>query len=1769
MGTVLSGVLLFQAAAPVWAASAGEEALIKEAEIVEIKSDIWETPVIPDAPAGIVGVSRTEIGLNETSGDGTWKFLYDIPDYSNGNSVPFPGDKQQDFDFSTWNTKNWENIKVPGEAVMQGRNILTNNEYYYQREITIPEDFNNNRILVRFDGVYSNARVWINGKYIRTHVGGFTTWDCDITEYAEPGETVTMTVGVADIYADTKGIWNPEGKMLNNPSNATEYAHHNIGGILRDVSLVAIPRDYIARTYVKTEFDDNFYNADLEVTAQLGIVSDNAALRLELLDGEEVVTRGEIIFEKKDGTTADTYGELSMAKRLSLPVEAPKQWDAEHPNLYTLRSTLVVEGEEVQVNQEQIGFREIQYSGRDGTDGNKVYVNGREVKLRGTCRHDVSDDLGRSMTREEAYEEAKAYKNANINFIRTSHYPASEDLLDACDEMGIYVEQETAVCFQGYGSHGSNVYSKYEDYLPQFTEMIERDRNRASILIWSVGNESNYNNIANQSGGNAIQAEKDYLEDIDTTRPCIFSWPNTGEPWELADIYSQHYANVTGGMGSDSKPILHDEYAHISCYNMDELQRDVNVRNFWGESVKKAWENIFTSDGALGGALWGGIDDVFYIPEGTQERWQSHSDGQTAGYGEWGSVLDAYLREKPEAYLTKKAYSPVRVDEDGCSLEAGVLYVPVKNWFDHTNLNEVEMECTTGDGSQRFSISDSIEPHSEGVIAVPGISNTKGYVNLKFYTADGIMVDEYNIQPGTVEYSFTPASENPPEIEETEDAITVKGAEFEVAFSKETGLISRGTYGNEKTELLTGGPYLHVTGTELGSWIPDVSRGIEAENTGNYTVVTMRGNYENGQGAEFRSCISGNGIISTEYTLTTEPAVGWGLQEVGISYDVASNMESVSWKRDGLYSAYPEDHIGRNEGTAFKVRAGAEETPDQYGQEPAWPWKDDMKNYFVYATDNPDNGLVTNDFKTMRENIYYYDVNYGSEDTSPRICVEAEEGDVAARVEVSYQKNYIDDRDERIQYSEGWAAYEDNSDYAGTETYSSVNGASCEFTFTGTGIRYIGSRQNNTGKVKIYIDGAFMEEADTYSDLGNNLKQSLIYSIDNLEKGEHTIRLETSGGNADSIVVDAFEILNNEEEQTLEQAQLIIDHQWYYPNLGWGNYTGNEGRLYGGYAAKATIRLSGKSSSSQDTVLLEYHDILAESEEMVFTGTEGTDYQTDRDESWTQWAYGRTVTYLMDTDNPTVENAGVSFTFTGTGIRFIGAKEENQGIAQIAVDGGAFEEIDLFNESQTGNQAGEILYEKMWEETGTHTITIQRSGRKNPNATAANISLDAFGVIASGEEIPVTGIELDCTETELEVGEERMLTASVQPENATNKTVDFRSDNEEVVDVDGEGLMTAVSEGEAVITAECADGGLTAECRVKVRKKGPSPGEEGVYSLKLAVNMAEKLEQMQTEYQYYTEESWAGVQEALDAARALLETENISTEQADEAFLKLVTVCNLLEDGEQKEGLKAVIEGTRKILTDSEGVEIYTPESVEGVKTALKEAERVFALESADQGTINTAARKLMDAVTSLLVMEADTRLDILIQKAEELLNKKEQYTPASVENLEKALAAAKETAGDPGAAEEEINAAYDFLAEAMAGLVRKANKDELKNALDKAEEILAESVKYVESTISGLEAVKADAQAVYEDEQADADTVGEALKKLIAEILKARLLGDVDLNGSVDTQDAAELLKYNAELKDLTPEQAEAGDVNRDTVSDTGDATVILQFSAEKISEF
>lgn len=352
----------------------------------------------------------------------------------------------------------------------------------------------------------------------------------------------------------------------------------------------------------------------------------------------------------------------------------------------------------------------------------------------------------------------------------------------------------------------------------------------------------------------------------------------------------------------------------------------------------------------------------------------------------------------------------------------------------------------------------------------------------------------------------------------------------------------------------------------------------------------------------------------------------------------------------------------------------------------------------------------------------------------------------------------------------------------------------------------------------------------------------------------------------------------------------------------------------------------------------------------------------------------------------------------------------------------------------------------------------------------------------------------------------------------------------------------------------------------------PDPDEKAdKTSLNHAILMAEEMEKEQEENKCYTAESWEKVAKALEAAREIANNKEADQKTVDEAFLNLITACSTLENAAQKVGLKAAIEGAQAILADTENLSQYTQESVEAVRTALEEAQTVFNNEAADQGTINNATTKLLTAVNSMLLEkeEEDTRLDILIRMAETLLKDKDKYTSSSVEALEKALEAAKGVANKDNATEEEINNAYNALAEAMTSLVRKANKDELKNALDKAADILDNKENYTESSLAGLEEAKNAAQTVYDKEGATQDEIGEALKKLITEILEVRLLGDVNLNGVVDSEDASDVLKYNVELEALSQEQLDAADVNRDKAADSSDAGMILQYAAEKIEKF
>ena len=217
---------------------------------------------------------------------------------------------------------------------------------------------------------------------------------------------------------------------LDEVSYASGYAHHPIGGILRDVTLFAMPENHLYDIYVETDLDSLYKDAELRVKCVYeGSLGADVVFSLIAPDGKEV--------RLPENKRSLKVGE----NEYSFNISDPLKWDAEHPHLYTLKVSLQKDGKVQTVFSRSVGFREVEVS------GDRMLINGRQVKLRGACRHDIHPKLGRPTSAELDSLDVVLFKEANMNFVRTSHYPPTERFLQYCDRYGIYVESESDVCF--------------------------------------------------------------------------------------------------------------------------------------------------------------------------------------------------------------------------------------------------------------------------------------------------------------------------------------------------------------------------------------------------------------------------------------------------------------------------------------------------------------------------------------------------------------------------------------------------------------------------------------------------------------------------------------------------------------------------------------------------------------------------------------------------------------------------------------------------------------------------------------------------------------------------------------------------------------------------------------------------------------------------------------------------------------------------------------------------------------------------------------------------------------------------------------------------------------------------------------------------------------------------------------------------------------------------------------------------------------------------
>ena len=879
-------------------------------------------PRLTPVPAMIVGVDRDVVSL-----DGQWIF----------NQAP----NKDRLD------EKWENITVPGQWLQQGFKVDSKNSGYYRKIFSVPKSWGNMVIKLRCDGIYSQSKIWINDKIAGEHVGGFTAFELDVTDFIKPGDKNRI-----DIEVRTES-------MANILATGTGYAAHDLGGITRKIYLFAIPKVHVSSVQLQSSFDKEYKNAKLKMT--FGVTNnskktaENLQIRFKIKDSLNKMVRATPSVIKLNSIPADS----TISHTEKIDIRRPKKWDCEHPNLHKLFYTVYADGQKLEIGKETFGFRDIEIRDK------KLFINGKAVKLRGICRHEAHPLLGRSLTPQLWEKDAQLLKEANINFVRTSHYPPAEEFIEACDKYGIFVEEEAPFCWASVDWSKPEWKDKRLDdpnvkelIIKETLEMAVRDKNHPSIIMWSLANESKWSEVFENSG-KALKA-------FDPTRPRKFTNPPDNG---FCEIQVWHYPGRGGpGRTEDAnRPVIFSEFCHLNTYNRREIYTDPGLLDYWGKGFNRMWSNMYKSENCLGGSIWAGISDTFYI---TDEQGQT----RIIGYGDWGPI-DGWRRKKPEYWHVKKTYSPIKIPVKKIVLPDKSYKVRIKitNQYDFSNLNELDIEVKASE--KTAILKANIPARGQGYLEIPLklFANTDT-VQLSFIHKKGFLVDSF-VLPVIKNGKKTIAKKQPtvpakasPTITRDANSIMITGDNFQWHFNVKTGLVEKAVI-NSKT-IKVAGPLLTVTPLVASKHQRSVQKievlngemknfeasKIDTIKTKTEAIIQIIGKY--GEDAEgfYTMVFDANGMGKLGYRFAYKKEIN--PRETGVTFTIDRTCDLLSWDRNSQWTAYPKDHIGRGEGFA-KALPDPNQLKLPVNHQPDWPW-------YLDAT-----RAGTNDFRSSKYNINY------------------------------------------------------------------------------------------------------------------------------------------------------------------------------------------------------------------------------------------------------------------------------------------------------------------------------------------------------------------------------------------------------------------------------------------------------------------------------------------------------------------------------------------------------------------------------------------------------------------------------------------------------------------------------------------------------------------------------------------------------------------------------------------------------------------------------
>ena len=601
--------------------------------------------------------------------NGDWKFHW----------VDSPSKAPADFYKADYDVSSWGTIKVPANWELNGYGtpiyVNVDNEFRpneppfaptvdnpvgcYVTEFDIPETWKNRLTFINFGAVKSAYYLWVNGQFVGFTEDAKTNAEFDLTPYVKVGKN-KLAVKVYRFsngsYFECQDFW-------------------RLSGIERDVVVYSKPTVHIEDYEVSAGLDETYRNGIFTVRVIIvnhtGKKYKHEKVTVTLYDGEK-----EVVSSERYLKDAEWHIISCLGVGTDEPIPNIKPWSAEHPNLYRLEIKILDnKGREVERLENHIGFRTVEIK------NGKLLVNGQYVLIKGVNRHEHDPYTGHVISREMMEEDVILMKRMNINTVRTCHYPDDPYWYELCDRYGLYVWDE-ANCeshAQGYGEKSLAKDPQYKQMVwSRNSNMLERDKNHPSVIMWSMGNEC----------GNGVNFEYtyDWMKARDPYRPVTYERAIYDRNTDVIGLMyaSPKYLQRFVDEGLDSvyhRPFIMVEYCHAMGNSMGGL--------------KDYWDVIEANEQLQGGCIWDWVDQSFIVPDEEGIYWHAVGGdfGHAYGVGDddafcANGVLRSDRIPHHHADEVKKVYQPIKFtakDLTWGKFEA-------KNWLSFTNASAFDCE---------------------------------------------------------------------------------------------------------------------------------------------------------------------------------------------------------------------------------------------------------------------------------------------------------------------------------------------------------------------------------------------------------------------------------------------------------------------------------------------------------------------------------------------------------------------------------------------------------------------------------------------------------------------------------------------------------------------------------------------------------------------------------------------------------------------------------------------------------------------------------------------------------------------------------------------------------------------------------------------------------------------------------------------------------------------------------------------------------------------